>query len=324
MSVPILSFDQLVDRLLSMRKPHFSDYLAMYSSWYGGIVTDPALMTVPVDDHIVHRGDGVFEVFKCTDWNIYALDRHLDRMQSSMDAFFLEPPVSREQMIEIIRETIRAANRGTCLVRLFVSRGPGSFSASPYDTVGSQLYVVVLAREPADPETYRDGVKLVTSGIPVKFDYFANMKNCNYLPNVMMKKEAADLGSDFSVSVDENGFLAEGSTENIGIVSKGGELLVPRFSHILRGITVSRAMELAQGLTGAELTGVRQTDITPEEASNAAEIIIFGTFFNILSAVEYDGHRVGDGRPGHIAKRLLELMREDETKNPEMLTPVMD
>ena len=322
MSVPLLSFDQVIDSLLSMQRPYLSNYLAMYSSWYGGVITDPALMMLPVDDHMVHRGDGVFEVFKCTAWNIYALARHLDRMKRSMAISFLESPVDDERLIEIVCETVRAGNNETCLVRLFVSRGPGSFSANPYQTVGSQLYVIVVACEPVAPEKYEKGVKLVTARIPIKTNYFATVKNCNYLPNVLMKKEAVDRGADYSVSLDEKGFLAEGSTENVGIVSKKGELLIPRFSRILRGITVTRAMELAEGLTGTELAAAAEADITPEQACDAAEILIFGTSFNILPVVEYDGNRIGDGRPGPVFRRLMELMAEDQAKNREMLTAV--
>ncbi len=136
-----------------------------------------------------------------------------------------------------------------------------------------------------------------------------------------MKKEAVDRGADYSVSLDENGFLAEGATENIGIVSKKGELLIPRFSRILRGITVTRAMELARKLTGAQLTATAEADITPEQACDAAEILIFGTSFIIFPVVEYDGNRIGDGRPGPVFRRLMELMTEDQAKNREMLTP---
>ncbi len=322
MFVPLLSFDQVIDRLLSMRQPYLSNYLAAYSSWYGGIITDPALMMLPLDDHMVHRGDGVFEVFRCTDWKIYALARHLDRMKRSMAASCLEPPVDYERLVEIIRETVLAGNKGTCLVRLFVSRGPGSFSANPYETVGSQLYVIVAAHEPAAPEKYERGVKLVTTGVPIKTDYFATVKNCNYLPNVLMKKDAVERGADFSVSLDEKGLLAEGATENVGIISKKGELLIPRFSRTLRGITVTRAMEIARGLPGAQLSAAVEADITREQAYDAAEIMVFGTSFNILPVVEYDGNRIGDGRPGPVFKLLTELMAQDETKNPEMLTPV--
>jgi len=322
MIVPLLSFDQVIDKLLSMRQPYLANYLAVYSSWYGGIVTDPALMMLPLDDHMVHRGDGVFEVFKCTDWNIYALARHLDRMKRSMAASFLETPVDDERLIEIVRKTVLAGNNGTCLVRLFVSRGPGSYSANPYETVGSQLYVIVVAHEPTAPEKYERGVKLVTTRIPIKTDYFATVKSCNYLPNVLMKKEAVERGADFSVSLDERGFLAEGASENVGIVTKKGELLIPRFSRTLRGITVTRAMEIAGGLMGAQLSAASEADITPEQAYGAAEVMIFGTSSTILPVVEYDGNRIGDGRPGPVFRLLMELMAQDETKNPEMLTPV--
>jgi branched-chain amino acid aminotransferase len=188
--------------------------------------------------------------------------------------------------------------------------------------VGSQLYVVVTAQEPIDPRKYEKGVRLVTTSVPIKTNYFANMKNCNYLPNVLMKKEAVDRQADYAVSLDERGFLAEGSTENVGIVSKRGEFLVPRFSRILRGITVTRAMQLAGQLAGAELTSTSNADITPGQAYDAAEIMIFGTSVNILPVVEYDGRTIGAGRPGPIFKRLTNLMAEDAANNPEMLTAV--
>jgi branched-chain amino acid aminotransferase len=322
MLLPLLGFDQVMDKLLSMRQPYFSNYLAVYSSWYGGIITDPALMMLPLDDHMVHRGDGVFEAIRCIDWNIYALARHLDRMKLSMAASFLAPPADDEQLVEIVRKTVLAGNKGTCLVRLFVSRGPGSFSANPYESVGSQLYVIVIAHPPTAPEKYERGVKVVTTKIPIKTGYFATVKNCNYLPNVLMQKDALERGADFSVSLDERGYLAEGATENVGIVTKKGELLIPRFSRTLRGITVTRAMEIAGGSMGAQLSAAAEADITREQAYDAAEIMVFGTAFNILPVVEYDGNRIGDGRPGPVFRRLLELMVQDETINPEMLTAV--
>jgi len=72
-----------------------------------------------------------------------------------------------------------------------------------------------------------------TSHIPVKESFFAAIKNCNYLPNVLMKKEAVDINADFVVAFDARGFLAEGATENIGIVTKKKELLFPRLESIL-------------------------------------------------------------------------------------------
>ena len=74
-----LKDEQVLEKL--PRLPHHDNYLAMYSSVYGGIIQDPRLMLVPVDDHIVHRGDGIFEAFKSIDRKIYLLQSHLDRLR---------------------------------------------------------------------------------------------------------------------------------------------------------------------------------------------------------------------------------------------------
>ena len=321
--VATLSFDAIVDRLLQMRKPYQHNYRAMYSTWYGGIITDPALMMVPVDDHLVHRGDGVFEAFKCVDWNVYGLDRHLDRMAYSAKMALQTMPFSRPRLIETILATIRAANLPDSLIRMFLSRGPGGFSASPYECPESQLYIVVTTLQLPPQEKYDHGVSLRSSLIPLKKDYFANIKSCNYLPNVLMRKEAEDAGVDFTVSIDEEGFLAEGPTENIGIITRNREFLVPRFDRILRGTTVTRAMELAESLLDSgDLVKMGEADLTPEDAYNAAEMMMFGTSFDVLPVVNYDGYRIGEGQVGHFARKLRELLREDARSCQEMTTPV--
>ena len=81
-------------------------------------------------------------------------------------------------------------------------------------------------------------------------------------------------------------------------------------------------MELAKERMGARIAVITEADITREQAYDAAEILVFGTFFNIVPVVEYDGNRIGDGRPGPVFKRLLQLLAEDEVNNPQMLTPV--
>lgn len=322
-TIRTLSFDEVVDRLLRLKVPYHQNYLAMYSSWYGGIITDPALMMVPIDDHLVHRGDGIFEAFKCLNGNLYMLDRHLDRMEQSIKAPALSLPLSRETLVQTILETVRRAGAPDCLVRLFVSRGPGGFSTSPYECPSSQLYIVVTALHMPRPEKYEEGVTLLTSSIPTKSEYFAKIKSCNYLPNVLMKKEAEDAGVDFTVSLDAFGHLAEGSTENVGIVSRTGEFLVPKFHRILRGTTISRLMELVAPLVASgDLTRVEETDITPEQAYDAAEIMMFGTTFDVLPVVRYDDHVIGDERPGPCFRKFLALMHEDMRSGRDVLTPV--
>lgn len=318
-----LSFDEVIDRLIACKKPYHKNYLAMYSNWYGGIILEPALMMIPIDDHLVHRGDGIFEAFKCVGGNIYGLEPHLDRLERSARGAQMELPVSREELVRIVLETIRAAGGVDCVIRLYVSRGPGGFTTNPYECTQRGLYVVATALHAYPERKYREGVRLITSKVPIKKDFYATIKSCNYLPNVLMKKEAEDLGVEFTVAIDVNGFLAEGGTENIGIITADRRFLVPRFDRIIRGITITRMMELARRLIpSGELKAVEEADITPQDAYGASEIMLFGTTFDVFAVVDYDGHTISEGKPGPIFKKFLELFKEDLRSGKEMLTPI--
>jgi branched-subunit amino acid aminotransferase/4-amino-4-deoxychorismate lyase len=320
-----LSFDEVIDRLLQKQEPYQTNYLAMYSSWYGGVITDPSLMMVPIDDHLVHRGDGIFEAIKCVHGKVYALERHLDRLERSAQAVYLSMPLARTELVAAVCATIRVAGVTECLIRVFVSRGPGGFSTNPYECPASQLYIVITRLAVPTQDKYERGVTLKSSHIPIKKAYFANIKSCNYLPNVLMKKEAEDFGVHYTVSIDEHGFIGEGSTENVGIITRKGEFLTPQFDRILRGTTVTRMTELAQRLVAdGRLTAVSETHITAEQAYDAAEVMMFGTTFDVLPVVDYDKHVIGDGTPGPVFHQFLEILREDMKSSAEMLTPVYD
>ncbi len=322
-SLPTLSFDQVVDRLIALDKSWHDNYLAMYSSWLGGIIKEPALMMVPLDDHLVHRGDGVFEAFKCVDGKVYGLGRHLDRMERSAATSGLQFPVRRSRLENIILQTIRAAGVPDCLIRVYLSRGPGGFSTNPYECPESQVYVMVTTLSCPPQEKYLNGVRLATSLIPMKRDYFANIKSCNYLPNVLMTKEAQDKGVEFTVSLDERGFLGEGATENVGIVTREGEFLVPRFDRILRGVTVSRILELTGQLVAeGRLKDAREADLSREDAYRAAEMMVFGTTFDVLPVVKFDDRTIGNGKPGPFFGNFLSLLRQDMSNGSGMVTRV--
>ena len=299
------------------------EYYAMYSSAWDGIVTDPSLMVVPADDHLVHRGDGVFETIKCVDGLIYCLTAHLERLAFSARNVGLTSPWSQTDLSQIIIQTIRAGGNRDCLVRILLSRGPGSLGVNPYDCPKPGLYVVVHQLKPSFMEAHPEGARVITSKVPVKPGFFANIKSCNYLPNVLMKKEAFDAGADFSLSFDERGFLAEGATENAGIVDENGALLVPTTDRILSGTTMFRATELAKQLKdNSLLAAVRSSAITRDMMSTAREIMIFGTTPDVTAVVEFDGKPVGSGRPGPVALELNRLIINDIRTNKAVQSPV--
>ena len=186
-----------------------TNFYAMYSSVLGGIVTDPALMVLPLDDHMVHRGHAVFDTATLTHGMLYQLDPHLDRLLKSAGGARISLPFPREQLRQVILETAAASRQREGSVRYWLSAGPGGYGIGPAECVGSSFYVIVFKPEPYPERYYQQGVKLVTSQIPIKPPLFARIKSTNYLPNVLVVLEAKDRGADNGVFIDQRGMVAD-------------------------------------------------------------------------------------------------------------------
>src|SRR5258705_6568053 len=111
MTIPILDEQKVLDVLRTKTNPFFQKYYAFYSSWLNGIVTDPHLMLLPIDDHIVHRGDGVFEAMKSVGRAVYQMDQHLQRLLTSANRISLKLPMSLEELKNTILTTLAVANQ---------------------------------------------------------------------------------------------------------------------------------------------------------------------------------------------------------------------
>ena len=320
--IPMRSLSRV---LRSSRQPFHDGYYAMFSSVLGGIVTDPVLMLVPVDDHIVHRGDGVFETMKCVRGRIYNMQAHLARLSHSASSLGLRLPAATNEIGRIVVETVRAGEHRDCGIRLYASRGRGSFSVNPYDCRTSELYVIVTRLDKPFMRGHPEGARVATSSVPPKPPFFAGVKSCNYLPNVLMKKEAVDAGLDFVVSFDSRGFLGEGATENMGIVTRRKKLLFPRLDGVLRGTTMMRVMLLAEELVrSGVLKEAAFCDISKRAIRNAAEAVIVGTTRDVVMVREFDDRPIGDGSPGPVYKALSALLSDDMHGNRDLLTPAFE
>jgi len=321
----IINEDQAIARLQSLERPWASDYLVMYSSWLDGIVREPWLMQVPIDDHVVHRGDGVFEMSKCVAGRIYQLDRHLVRLANSAQAIQLELPADLGALKRLVVAVTRAGGVPDCAVRIFLSRGPGGFTTNPFECPEPGVYVMVSHLHNPPATAFANGVRLGVSQVPSKSGFYASVKSCNYLPNVLLKREALCRGWDYGLGLDEDGFLAEGSTENVGLVDQGNRLRLPLPHHILEGTTVRRATELAAGLVDAgRLAGIEHRPLSRVDLDQAREVMLFGTTLDVLPVTRLEDQPVGDGRPGPVAQELLALMRRDILENPEVSTPAFE
>lgn len=320
-SIPLLTPPPPPAWLEASRRPFHADMYALYSSAWGGIVTDPLYMQVPVDDHLVHRGDGVFETLKCVGGRIYCLAEHLERLRFSSGRIGLTAPCDDAELGRRIIATLRAAGRRDALVRVILSRGPGGMGINPYECPTPHLYILVHKLFPPFMTIHPGGAHLVTCDIPVKAGLFATIKTCNYLPNALMKKEAVDRGADFAVNVDEQGHIAEGATENIGLVTTGGVLWIPRPERILNGTTMNRAWVLAdRGLAEGWLSGKERRAFGIDDLAGAAEILVFGTTTNVTAVTRLDRQPVSGGTPGPVQARLNALLLDEQSSDNPFTT----
>lgn len=312
MVLQILQDNDVLNHLMMQKNPFFSDYYAFYSSWFGGITQNPNLMLLPIDDHMVHRGDAVFEAMKAIDGHVYLMEAHLDRLFYSADKISMQPLPSREHICSIILETLHVANHQDASIRLFLSRGPGNFSPNPYEAIAPQLYVVITHLHTPSLKQYAEGVRIGRTFIASKSGGMAQIKSCNYLPNVLMKKEAVDRQLDFVIGTDPRGFISESATENILIVDQKGVIIHPPLDYILKGTTMIRTCELARE-HGFD-TEIRA--ITIDDLISAREAMITGTSLNVLPVIKFEDKIIGDGKPGGVAIKLNELLMLDIQKGP--------
>ncbi|MDR2352545.1 MAG: aminotransferase class IV [Deltaproteobacteria bacterium] len=317
---PHFTPQDFVQKLSSFRRDFHKNYFVMFSSTWQGFSTDPELWGIPPDDHMAHRGDGVFESFKCVNSRVYCLNEHLTRLQNSASFLGIDIPLVFYETLDILKEAYRLGGQKDFVIRLCISRGRGSFSVNPYDTQGSEYYLVTVRLSRPSPEKYSEGVKIITAPFPAKQE-FSEIKSCDYLHNVLVKKAGLDAGADYAVSFDKDGFLTEGPTENILILTKDKELLAPPWNRILRGITLSRVLAKGEELVQKGLIrAVRNQDIHRKDLfQNLEEAFLTSTSFDLLPITIWDGQKVGDGTPGPIGKELLRLI-DDEVHGENTFT----
>jgi 4-amino-4-deoxychorismate lyase len=311
-TLPLLSAEAVLESLRALRSRQPVKYSAFYSTQLGGIVTDPALMVIPFDDHIVHRGHGIFDTAGLVDGRIYDLEAHLDRFERSAERSKLELPGTRAHMRDIIVRTTAASGRRDGSIRYWLSSGPGSLELTPAQGAQPGFFVMVFPGLSYPARWYTDGLRVMTTTYPIKPPLYAITKATNYLPNVLMQMEAKEAGLDNGVFIDEAGHVGESSNMNVAFVMADGRLLHPKFDHVLAGCTSLRLLELAPALvTQGLLTGVEVFDIPAEEARGAREMLLLGSSVRVAPIVEWDGRPIGGGKPGPAAKALLQLLDDD-------------
>jgi branched-chain amino acid aminotransferase len=274
--------------------------------WMDGKFVDWDKATVHVLTHSLHYGLGVFEGIRCYETKkgpaIFRLDEHIDRLFGSAHIFLMEIPYTKKEIRDAIIGTVRINKIKECYIRPLAFIGYGAMGLYPK---GNPVNVSIAA--------WSWGAYLgddgLTKGIKVKTSSFirnhvnANMtrgKVCGYYVNSQLaKKEAIACGYDEALLLDTEGYVSEGSGENIFMV-RNGVLKTTPLTSILEGITRNSIMRIAAD----KKIRVLEERFTRDELYIADEAFFTGTAAEVTPIRELDGRTIGAGKPGPITREL--------------------
>lgn len=263
---------------------------------------------ISVFDHGLLYGDGIFEGIRFYNGRVFRLDEHIRRLFMSAKAILLDIGLTADEVIEAVLETIRRNDLTNGYVRLVVTRGEGSLGLNPYLCPKASVIVIASTIQLYSEEKYANGLILATCSTrrPAPAALSPAVKSLNYLNNVMAKVEAIAAGAEEGLMLNEQGYVAECTGDNIFIVTKGIVYTPPVSAGSLDGITREVIFEIADAL-GLRLV---EQDMTRYEIYTADECFLTGTAAEVIAAVVVDRRSIGDGKPGPITRRFIERFRE--------------
>lgn len=268
---------------------------------------------ISVYDHGFLYGDGVFEGIRAYDGNIFRLDQHLKRLYESAHSIMLNIQYSYDELTEIITETIRRNELQSAYIRLVVSRGVGDLGLDPYLCKNSQLVVIAEPLALFPKALYESGIEVVT--VPSRRNrsdvLSPKVKSLNYMNNILVKIEAHLAGVSEALMLNDQGYVAEGSGDNVFIVKNNVILTPPSYVGALEGITRNAIIDLAKS-AGYE---VREEPFTRHDVFVADEVFLTGTAAEVIAVVKADGRVIGEGKPGPVTNHLLGAFRELVTQD---------
>ena len=257
-------------------------------------------MVIPMNDRAHYFGDGVYDATYSRNHIIWNLQEHLDRLYNSARLLQIEPPCSKEEMAEILKEMVKKVDDGNQFVYWQVTRGTADRNhAFPKDTKAN-LWIMLRPRNVAD--TYK-AVKVVTTE-DTRFLH-CNIKTLNLIPSVMAAQKAEAAGVDECI-FHRNGRVTECAHSNVHIIRDGKLVTAPLDNLILPGIARANLIAMAKKL-GYE---VEEVPYTLDDLMNAEEVIVTRCGSFCQPVCEVDGKPVGGKQPEMLKKLQDGLMAE--------------
>ena len=276
--------------------------------WIDGEIVPKNQARVSVYDHGLLYGDGVFEGIRVYNHRVFKMGTHLDRLFASAEAIRLKIPLSKDELVEVIRHTVSANGLTDAYIRLVVTRGVGTLGLNPMLCPKPSVFCIADTISLYPEAMYRDGMKIIVARRP---RIPANcldpaIKSCNYLNNILAKLEALDAGLLEAVMLNEREEVAECTGDNIFIVKKGKVFTPPASAGILKGVTRGYVMQLCENL---DIECAERTMFV-SDLTTADEVFLTGTAAEVIGVSAIDESKIGSGGEGPVTKRLREAFHK--------------
>ena len=276
--------------------------------WLDGKIVDESDAKISVFDHGLLYGDGIFEGIRFYNGRVFRLTEHIERPYLSAKALLLKMPWTLEEVCEATLQTIRANNLNDGYIRLVVTRGIGDLGLNPYLCPNPSMFIIASGITLYPAELYENGLEVVTCSTrrPTPASLSPQVKSLNYLNNVMAKVEALTAGAKEGLMLNEQGYVAECTGDNVFVVKKGEVITPPVSDGSLDGITRQVIFELCSELG----ISIREMSMARYDIYTADESFLTGTAAETIPMVKLDEREIGDGKPGPISLRLIEAYRQ--------------
>jgi branched-chain amino acid aminotransferase len=276
--------------------------------WMNGKLVEFEKATIHVMSHGLHYGSGVFEGIRCYNTRrgsaVFRLAEHIRRLEESACVYRMALPLSREDFAEAVCETIRANHLQSCYIRPLVYRGFGAMGVNPLRSpVECMIAVWPWGKYLGDAADQGVDVCVSSWRRPASQALPAVAKATgNYLNSALIKMEAVTNGYVEGIALDSDGYVSEGSGENLFLVRDGVLITPPPAASLLHGITRDTVITLARE-QGIE---VREQMISRGQLYTCDEIFLTGTAAEITPVRSVDRYVIGEGCPGGVTRRVLD------------------
>lgn len=269
--------------------------------WLNGEIMPVAQARLPVMDHGLLYGDGIFEGIRFYNGTAFRLQAHLGRLNDSAAAIGLQVPIDLAALETAITDLIHAFAVANGYLRLVVTRGEGGMGLDPSTCKQGNVFIIAAHMELVSQERRRQGIRaIITATRRLPLDGLdPRIKSLNYLNHILARMEANQAGAEEGILLNAAGHVAEGTADNVFIVKNGVLATAPVTDGALDGITRHIVMELAEQLN----IECREKTMSPYDLYTADECFLTGTGAELIPVREIDGRSLKQC-PGDMYTRI--------------------